>query len=246
MKTYRCETCGTSFEAPACHRRRFCSTACYGISNRGEGSPRYKTPEDSVRIESRCQTCGEAFSHYPSAAPKYCSFDCRSRAYRGSGNPNHRSFVEQFWSRVDESRGVRACWPWQGAVGGDGYGKFKTGGDVSGRHHYRAHRVAYMLWNAEDPSGKLVCHSCDNPRCCNPRHLWLGSPAENTRDAARKKRMARPRGESNASAKLTADMVRRIRFLGKTMSQSEIGERFGVSQRHVGRILRRERWAHID
>lgn len=85
--------------------------------------------------------------------------------------------------RLDMTGGPDSCWEWQGNRLGDGYGTF------SFQHQmWRAHRASYVVNVGPIPDGMFVCHRCDNPPCCNPTHLFLGSPKDNHSDMFRKKR----------------------------------------------------------
>ena len=75
------------------------------------------------------------------------------------------------------------CWIWNGGNNEKGYGMIQVGGK-----QIRAHRLSYELYVGAVPPGMLVCHSCDNPPCCNPKHLWLGTNADNQRDKLNKGR----------------------------------------------------------
>ena len=112
----------------------------------------------------------------------------------------------QFWRRVLIA-GPEECWPWQGACSSSGHGSLRPKGI-----HYIASRLAYEF-AVGDPSGRLVCHHCDNPPCCNPRHLHLGDHSRNGLDAHA--RGLHPpinhRGEMNGNAKLATADIRKIR-----------------------------------
>jgi hypothetical protein len=168
---------------------------------------------------------------------------------------NRLTTVEMFWSRMDRSGGAEACWPWTGSRFSTGYGAIKINLKRRG-----VHRIVWELTNGPIPHGMLVCHRCDNPPCCNPAHLFLGTAADNNADMASKGRAARGdrngsrsqpgrlcRGEAVTQAKLTAADVRQIRALYAegALSQEKIGLLFGISQTQVGKIVHRVWWRHV-
>lgn len=146
-----------------------------------------------------------------------------------------------FWESIDQSGGPDACWPWTRARKKTGYGLLKFYGKAS-----RAHKVAYALENGPISKGQCVCHQCDNPACCNPRHLFLATHAENMADAVAKDRFPHRAGSENQTSKLTEYSVIQIRALATTgMTQKKIGEQFGVTQCVVSTIVLRTAWKHI-
>lgn len=88
---------------------------------------------------------------------------------------------DKFWSKVDK-RGPDECWYWTGAVDAYGYGRFSL------LQQRRTHRIAYMLIKGSIPDKLFICHTCDNRACCNPNHLYSGTPADNTRDMMERNR----------------------------------------------------------
>lgn len=153
--------------------------------------------------------------------------------------------------RVDRSGGDDACWLWMGSRRSDGYGRIlRRRIDGSGcvtkrRGTIQAHRAAWIIANGRIPDGTKVCHSCDNPCCVNPRHLFLGSTRDNNQDRARKRRSAF--GERSPNAKLTTGEVLEIRrvYASKGASQQELAERFGVTQSLIHCIVYRKIWVHV-
>lgn len=134
------------------------------------------------------------------------------------------------------------CWEWTASLIGRGYGQFKCAEDPKQQY---AHRFSYLIHKGPVPVGKCVLHRCDNPRCVNPEHLFLGTHEDNSQDMKSKGRHLY--GEKNDQAILTESDVRSIRMLciARDLSQSRIGEMFGISQIEVSRIHRRERWSHV-
>lgn len=147
----------------------------------------------------------------------------------------HRSF----------STGSNAvCWEWTATKSATGYGSFFF------KRFYRsypANRVAYAIHNGALPSGLCVCHSCDNPGCVNPAHLFLGTLGENNTDRNNKGRTNDSRGERNNACKLKEEQVREIRtLLGKGgLSYKDLSKMFGVSPSQIGHIKTGFKWAHL-
>jgi hypothetical protein len=149
--------------------------------------------------------------------------------------------AESFWARIKKTRG---CWEWQGSCNNTGYGTVGWGGKV-----YTAHRIsAWLSGLVKSPSAPLnkqepthVLHKCDNRKCCNPRHFFLGSYTDNQKDAYKKKRRTQPRGVAHANAKLTNTQVIRIRkAYSKGHTQTKLSTQYGVSQRTISLIVRGE------
>ena len=131
------------------------------------------------------------------------------------------------------------CWIWTAARSSAGYGQVFVDG-----HVLYAHRVAYERATCQVVPVELeVCHRCDNPPCVNPDHLFVGTHADNFRDAAEKGRMEGLRGERSPMAKLTERDVLSIR--SDRRSHRQIAADYGISNRHVSSIKRREVWSHI-
>lgn len=134
----------------------------------------------------------------------------------------------RFWKQVDKSG---KCWTWTGALTYNGYGRFTIGGAT-----IRAHRFAYELCRGEITNGLNVCHTCDNPKCVRPDHLFLGTIADNHADRNVKGRQAR--GPRNGSSRLSDAQVRSMRAFDGIFTRAELARMFGVSWNCVDRALR--------
>lgn len=144
---------------------------------------------------------------------------------------------ERFYRYVKKTA---TCWEWVGYTV-HGYGRL----NVEGRPEM-AHRLAWRLERGEIPVGLFVLHKCDNPGCCNPEHLYLGTQAENMRDMTVRQRAhtTGPQGSAHFNAKLTEDDVRAIR--AATGNLAALARHYGVSYITINKIRRGETWQHVE
>lgn len=202
----------------------------------------------SVRLSiSNCAQCDAEFMPKESRQ-RFCTHACYARQLAC-----RRSASERFWSSVDQSAGDGACWPWTRGRGSFGYGHFWLNGRAIG-----AHVVAYEWCVGQVPPGLWVLHHCDNPPCCNPKHLYAGSAADNSRDRSERGRVksatgerngasTKPervlRGEQKSQAKLTWAEVREIRRRAASSErQSSLAQAFGIDASLVSRIVAGKDW----
>lgn len=128
------------------------------------------------------------------------------------------------------------CWAWTGRLDDKGYARFEYG------PHQLAHRVSWEIHNGPIPMGLCVLHTCDNPPCCNPAHLFLGTRHDNVRDMDQKGRRGGC-GSTNKNSKLTEDVVREIRR--STETSAALARRFGVHNATVHRARFGNHWRHV-
>lgn len=172
----------------------------------------------------------------------------------------------RFWKKVDKNGPTQPhmtapCWVWT-ASKAVGYGRFRVG-----NHLIKAHRIVWVIHHGQIPHdgsyhGLCVCHRCDNPACCNPSHLFLGTSNDNNHDKEVKgrgnhvkgdnhysrthpERLAR--GEANKLSKLTAEKVIKIRSIygDGALSCHQLGVLFGVTDSVINKVIRYKLWKHV-
>lgn len=148
------------------------------------------------------------------------------------------STITRFWRNVNVIDDENSCWEWQASRTEWGYGRIYVGPE--GRA-VRSHRLAYELEYGPIPDNMIVLHTCDNPPCCRPSHLVVGTFADNTHDMIRKGRQ--PKGENHKNAVLTAGDVQEIkrRILAKE-NQRRLANEFGVSPATITLIKQSKTW----
>lgn len=200
----------------------------------------------------RCCTCREykALAQYTKDKHTKDGLNRRCRGCQHLVNngslrrPDTRTREERFWDYVDKSG---ECWLWTRATShpkgrpDHSYGVF--GHDKT---QTPAHRFAYEITYGPIPKGLLVCHTCDNPLCVRPEHLFLGTPAENSADMVRKNRQSQGAAH-RTRAKLTPDQVVEIARLCQSSgyTQKQIAKMYGVHARSVTAIATGEAWPDI-
>jgi hypothetical protein len=198
-------------------------------------APQHRGPENKP-----CAHCGAAFYrdkrctwvHWLGA--RFCSRECNAAAWAKTSAARREPMERRFWRYVQKSDG---CWEWTWLKDKNGYGLFPYAGK-----QYRAHSLALKFdHRPTTPERPMACHTCDNPACVNPAHLYPGTAQDNSDDASARGR--RPVGERNHFAKLTETDVRAIRIAAGT--QNEIAARFGVTRGLIAQIRLGKIWKHV-
>lgn len=143
-----------------------------------------------------------------------------------------------FWTQIKRGNNDE-CWNWEGASNREGYGRFRWNGKPK-----LAHRISYLLHHGEDPYPLDVLHHCDNPKCVNPNHLFLGTDKDNVRDMIEKGRNNPVFGERSPRATLSNDEVLDIKK-HITIFTTLLSEKFSVNRMVITNILRERAWVKV-
>lgn len=164
--------------------------------------------------------------HSPEAIAK-----CRA-APRASTDPYERMM------RYVSPEPNTGCWIFTGRINDKGYGMIDRG--------TRVHRLSWTHEHGPIPSGLFVCHHCDNRPCCNPAHLFLGTPKDNMQDMIKKGRKRVPMGIDHRKAKLTVENVHEIRrLLVRNLSKMAIAAAYGIAPSAIYGIATHRTWKHV-
>lgn len=186
-----------------------------------------------------CKFCGKEFYCIPfrdkpgKNEQKFCNSKCSHAHLSASAVYD----PERFWAKVDKSGGPDACWPYTGYITPEGYGWAYTGLPAGQQQTHGAHRQAWINTHGPIPKELQVCHHCDNPPCCNPKHLFTGTVNDNMMDKIWKERHRR---------KLTAAQVREIIPLKGKERADDVGPRYGVGGPTISAIWAGRTWRHIQ
>lgn len=154
-----------------------------------------------------------------------------------------QKILNRFWGKVAFTANPNCCWEWQGCKNSKGYGYTWIGSAKEGSK-FKAHRLAYYLHNKIDPKQLIVQHKCDNPKCCNPNHLELGTDKTNSDDKYNKGRGQI--GETCHSSKRKESDILLIRKLhSEGFSYKEISEKVNENTNYIACVVLRRIWKHI-
>ena len=197
---------------------------------------------------SICETCGKEYKwrrRNCDKPPRFCSLKCKSYVGLKTRTKNSELTNEQNRERIKkyyEKYVIKqeGCWDWKGIIEHTGYGKLGV------RPPIKAHRASWIIHKGEIPKGLIVCHTCDNRKCTNPDHLWLGTHKDNIQDKIKKGRSNTPKGSQLKASKLNESQVIEIKLLlEKKLTCSEISRQYGVERKIISRIKNGDTWKHV-
>lgn len=203
--------------------------------------------------ESVCVKCKKKFKwkrNNNSHIPKYCSNYCAGRRERldypkgkfiwktASSEQKKERLKISFERDVIKKNN---CWDWKGDIDHGGYTRMSLRSDMG----VNGHVISWYLHKGNIPNNKFVCHTCDNRKCTNPEHLFLGDCFENVTDRDKKKRGCK--GSQIGTSKLTEYSVKEIKkLLNIGVKDARIAKDYQVSKSTIGRIKFEKTWKHVN
>ena len=183
-----------------------------------------------------CADCGTPFVLKSKWNQTLCSLACAARRNTGKRKSTRIPWQERFRAFVPAERTAKGCLEWTGYRDKHGYGRLARGGKHGGV--IKAPRAAYELARGPIPPGKSVLHSCDNPPCVEPSHLFLGTKKDNTQDMLAKGRESRLTGTANPRTKMSDATVQAMRERAAAgESLASLGREYGIASKHVWAIV---------
>lgn len=204
--------------------------------------------------KNKCENCGVDFER--ACVRRFCSkpcwhkFNAKTIASYNDGRFQWKNCTEEekvqrirsrFEDKVIKSEG---CWGWKGHLDKNGYPLLKSGTGGKEFKETRGGRISWLIYRGEIPKGKYLLHTCDNPTCTNPEHMFLGTPKENSQDMVAKGRGNK--GSKHGNSKLDEEKIKEIRKMyDDGYKVTVIMGKFGICGAHVRAVGNREVWKHV-
>jgi len=237
-----CPTCKNEFPIEK-HRLKdgkpkYCSSICWYT----KPSIKSKFPGRDLTKVVNCDYCNKEFHPWTVSESRghghFCSKSCvtatRNKAIA-------KTPIEIFYKNAMIPNNKNECWIWKKQKSGR-YGTMT----INGVKSIGAHRFSYEHFNGEIPEGMFICHHCDQPKCVNPKHLFLGTPQDNVDDKMRKGRFKCAIGEQQGNSILTEDQVKEIKLkLKEGIYQRIIAKEYNIAQSAISKINKGIYWKHV-
>lgn len=155
------------------------------------------------------------------------------------GHKSGKTLEQRFWSKVTVGSPLE-CWTWKAGKNACGYGTIGDGNTPA--RSILAHRLSWIIAHGKVPDGLCVLHHCDNPPCCNPAHLYVGTMKDNCIDRDKRGRHGNIKGERHGRARLNWEKVAEIRKLWPKMTMQQIAAKFGVTPGTIWFVVKLKTW----
>lgn len=245
-----CKKCGKEFKwyrNPEQGPAKYCSKRC-----KDEDHSSW-CPRTTRQTLFTCEDCGKEFKRYTSKngdKPRFCSKTCMNKNIHTWNSEGRyrvaKATKKEKLSRLKElyeKQVIRqeACWDWKGTLHRTGYAVIQYDGKQIG-----AHKASWLIHKGALTEKLWVLHKCDNKKCTNPEHLYLGSPSRNSLDREERQRRPIKRGIFHPNSKLTDEQVLEIKKLIRIgVPMTKISRDFKISYGSIEAIKNRKTWKHV-